>query len=101
MTKTQKEKWLERLFGIVSAIIVSLAIYSFTFTHDASYQEQKKIKEDIVKLDKEKASSEYVDQKCIEVKKDIEKQLTSTDARLSRIEETTQNIYNYLLNQKK
>ena len=35
------------------------------------------------------------------VKKDIEKQLTSTDARLSRIEETTQNIYNYLLNQKK
>lgn len=101
MTKTQKEKWLERLFGIVSAVIISLAIYSFTFDHDTNYTEQKELKEAVIRLDKDKAGTDYVDKKCLEVKKELENQQKQTDDRLTRIETTTQKIYDYLLNQKK
>ena len=47
------------------------------------------------------ATIDYVDKKCLEVKKEMEDRQTQTNVRLTNIENTTQNIYNYLLNQKK
>ena len=97
MTKTQKEKWIERLFGMASALIISLAIYSFTSAKDDGKELVKKVNT----LDKDKASIEYVDKKCQETKAEINSKINSQDERLTRIEDNTQKIYDYLLNQKR
>ena len=97
MTKTQKEKWIERLFGMASALIISLAIYSFTSAKDDGKELVKKVNT----LDKDKASIEYVDKKCQETKSEINSKINSQDERLTRIEDNTQKIYDYLLNQKR
>jgi len=101
MTKTLKEKWVERILISTASVAVSLIVYSFTFTHDTNYTEQKELKETVIRLDKDKAGIDYVDKKCLEVKKEMEDRQTQTNVRLTNIENTTQNIYNYLLNQKK
>jgi len=97
MTKTQKEKWLERLFGIVSAIVVSIAIYSFTSSHDDSKQLINKVNQ----LDKEKAGIEYVDKKCLEIKGEIETDQTEIKANLRDLNKKTDKILELMITQKK
>jgi len=101
MTKTQKEKWTERIIGAVVSVIVAIAIYSFTFTNDVNYTEQKELKEAVIRLDKEKVDAPFVEKKCLETRALFESQQQRTDKRLDNIEQTTQKIYDYLLNQKK
>lgn len=93
MTKTQKEKWLERLFGIVSAIIVSIAIYSFTSSKDESKALINKVNE----LDKTKASTEYVDKKCLEVQTKSEKDRSEIMERLDRMEIKQDKTLDYII----
>jgi len=101
MTKTQKEKWTERIIGAVISVIVAIAIYSFTFTNDINYTEQKELKEAVIRLDKEKVDAPFVEKKCRETRELYEIQQSRTEKRLDNIEQNTQKIYDYLLNQKK
>jgi len=70
MTKTQKDKWLERLYMLVLAIVCPILIYSFTDKQETN----KKLIDKVQEIDKSKPNYEYVDKKCFETKQEISSQ---------------------------
>jgi hypothetical protein len=71
MTKTQKEKWLERLIWFVGSILISMVVIGW----QNKGSDQKDIKETIIRLDETKASKEELNKKCLETKQEIKKDI--------------------------
>jgi len=72
---TRKEfikEGIKSIFSIAITVIAAMILLSLTTV----FQEKEKTKEQLIRLDKEKASIEYVDMKCDETKKDIKEDLT-------------------------
>jgi hypothetical protein len=75
--------------SVIATVAGALIILSFTNILD----EKECSKKELIRLDKEKATIDYVDRK-------VEKLEASTTSELKMIKENTQKIYDYLLNEK-
>jgi len=71
MTKTQKEKWIERIYWFVGSILISMLAISW----QSDGINKKEIKESIIRLDESKASKDEVEKRCNETKQEIQNEL--------------------------
>lgn len=99
MTKTQKEKWIERVVVALLSLCVSIAVYSFTDRAESD----KALVNKVNQLDLQKADKPYVDAKCLEVKQEVEKNKSELNSRLDRMENKQDKTLDYIieLSQKK
>jgi len=72
MSPEIKKEWIKQIFIALITILTSLVIFAFTFKKETRYSEDKELRDKVIQLDKEKASTSYVDQKCLETKNEIE-----------------------------
>jgi len=96
-TKELGKEALKTVLSIAGTVIGALLILSATDKFNADKDTEK----ELIRLDKEKASVIYVDQKCLDVRDANEKKSMELMNRLDRIELKQDKTLDYLLNQKK
>lgn len=100
MTKEGKD-WIKQISITLLGVLCTLLIVAFTFKRDTKYTETKELKEKVIQLDKEKASTDYVDQRCLEVKSEIKSEQFEIKSNLRDLNRKTDKILELMITEKK
>lgn len=97
MTKSTKDK----ITGAVATLLIAIIPVLYGFKLANSYNEKQSLIEKVQELDKTKASTNYVDQKCLEVSKKADTDKQEIITRLNILDEKSTKILELMVTQKK